>query len=481
MTSSVVGTATQVMKGKLTALYLGAEGVGVYNQISLCFTLMLTVCVLGFPNGITRTISVQHDAKNGEELVVQLSSPFFFLGLLSIFVAGIGALFAGQISNFLFVDNGERATLVALVLAGVPLAVAGNIYKALLNGTRSVRTLVRARMSADIASVVVFAGLLIPFGITGAVLGFASLQGIYLVLITYGARGELGNLGVPRFNAFRWDAVKQNFGYGLHGLIVAAAGSLTILILSRWIIDKNGLADSGLFNVAYKVATVYLAGVYAAASGYYYASVVRADTDKDLAKEIDNAIFVYMSLIPPIVVALMAGGEVLLYVLFSKEFIPAAFLLLIFLPADIFRLVAEIIGQALVAKRKLAVSIVLYLSWLGIYTTTAYFLIGDYGITGVALGYLIGQLSICILMLIVGKRVLSFSPNARSWRFIIRGALVAIICAFVTYSIDNPLWKIAAGGALIAVWFGLSALESDFRRQIDKAASAVRELFAAKQ
>jgi len=474
MTSSFIGTATQVAKGKLTAQFLGAEGMGVYNQISLCFTLVLTICILGFPNGITRAISVEHEAGRHDEFAVQLSSPFVFLGLLSLIVSGLGVLFSAQISHLLFVDGGERANLTALVLVGVPLAVIGYIYRALLNGTRSVRALVRARITADLVSVMVFAGLLIPFGITGAVLGFVSLQAIYLALISFGAWRDLGPLSIPRISAFRWIAIRQNVGYGLHGLVVAAAGSLTILILSRWIIADRGLADSGLFNVSYKIATVYLAGVYAAASGYYYASVARARNNVAVAKEIDNAIMVYMSLIPPLVAALMAGGDVILQVLFSKEFVPAAILLLILLPADIFRLVAEVIGQALVAKRKLAVSIALYLSWIGIYMGASYYFIEDYGIVGVAIAYLIGQLSLCVLMLAAGKRVLSFAPSARSWRFITRGVLLAFGCAIATFSIEVVPLKIVAGAALVAIWFGISCLEEDFRRQFDKAIHALK-------
>lgn len=473
MTSSIVGTATQVLKGKFAAVYLGPDGMGVYNQISLCFTLVLTLCVLGFPNGITRNVAVEVGNGSRDRIRVHLSSAFLLLGIFSLVACGVGVLFSAAISNFLFVDGGERANLVVLVLLGVPLAVIGYVYRALLNGTRSVQALVWSRMIADLMSVAVFVGLLIPFGITGAVLGFVGLHAIYLVLITISTYRELGKLSLPRFASFEWSAVRANLGYGAHGLIVAVMGSASTLLVSRWIISDSGLDDSGIFGVAYKVATVYLAGVYAAATGYYYASVAQAKDQNAVAREIDNAIMIYMALVPPLIAGLMAGGEILMLLFFSAEFLPAAAILLLLLPGDMFRLMSEVIGQALVAKHKLLVSICCYSVWILSYLFGARYLIGDYGIMGVAGAYFIGQLCLLGVILAAGKITLGYLPNLRAISFFVRAAMLVGLCALASSQIESLFLRCAVALGMTCVWFGISLLDQRFRSLASRALSQV--------
>lgn len=463
MTSSVIGTVTQVAKGKLSAVFLGTEGVGVYNQVSLFFSLMMTMCVLGFPNGITRKVAVEHEIKNWGAIESQLSSFFFFLGLVSLFASVVVVGFSSTISAFLFDDGGQRANLVSLIMLGVPFATLGYIYRALFNGTRSVKTLVKSRIKADVVSVGIFAGLIIPFGISGAVLGFVSLHILYLVLLMLEVKRTLPEIGAPKIHKFNLEDIRGSLGYGLHGMAVAIVGGLTTLIVSRWIISNSNLSDGGLFSVAYKVASVYLAGMYAAASGHYYASVAKADGMASVNNVINGAIRVYMSIIPPIVGLLISGGGVLMIAFFSVDFVPAASLLLLLLPGDIFRLVSEVIGQALVAKKRLLASFVIYCGWVASYLALAHILIAGYGILGVAAAYLFSQIILLVLMSCSGIYLLSYRPDRQTIAFFLRGLALAGACAVSSYLVKDELLKILSGVVCILAWGAISLLDPEFK------------------
>ncbi|WP_325128608.1 oligosaccharide flippase family protein [Arenimonas sp.] len=471
MGSSILGSLTQVLKGKISALVLGPAGVGVVNQLTLCFSLFLTASSLGVPNGIARNIAVHQREEDEEAIRAQLSSSFIFLAAVSLGFSGLGMLLSPLISDMLFDDGGGRANLVVLVLLGVPVGVAGLVYRSLLNGTRSVKQLTFARMAADVLSVAVFAALVVPFGIPGAALGLVSLHLLYLVLISWGARVAIGALSRPRLAAFRWQAVRMNMGFGIHGLVIAVLTIFSTLLVSRWIITDFGIAESGLFSVALKVTSVYLGGLYAAASGYYFASIARAQTPEELADQIDKAIALYMVIVPPIIVGLMAGGDLIVRILFSAEFLPVATILLVLLPGDVLRLVAETIGQAILARKHFVLSAGIMLAWTVCYMVLVKILMARYGLIGIALAYLVSHAGLMVAFLVAGRIVLGYLPRISSTLFAIRGFALVGVTAFAVYGVDYWPIKIAIGVVALAGWAVVSSFDPQFaahaRKSID--------------
>ena len=99
-------------------------------------------------------------------------------------------------------------------------------------------------------------------------------------------------------------------------MAVVITGILTTLIISRAIIEGEGLAENGIYTMALKVATVYLGALSASAAGYYLPSLSAARKDEDFFDLIDRTLCLYMYIIPPIALVLMAGGEFLMRILF---------------------------------------------------------------------------------------------------------------------------------------------------------------------
>lgn len=57
MSASLFGSATRSSKAKISAVFLGAVGVGVFNQLTLVYNLAMTLSSFGFRNGVTRNIA----------------------------------------------------------------------------------------------------------------------------------------------------------------------------------------------------------------------------------------------------------------------------------------------------------------------------------------------------------------------------------------------------------------------------------------
>ncbi len=460
---SVIGTLTQVAKGKLGAVVLGPDGTGVLNQLTNAWNLLYSLAGLGFYNGIVRRIAEARSRDDSEALARQLSTSLIFLTAVASLGAIVSVTLARPISNALFADGGQHASLVAITLISVPFAIMAQTYRGLLSGCQLVRPIVTAQVVSDILGLVLFVILVLRLNLLGAALAFSGLQVLKLVLQIATVRRALpGTAVLPRAAMFSWREVGTNAGYGINGLFMVAVSVLTIVIVSRWIIAARGLGGNGIFSVAWKVSSVYFGAIYSSASSFYFPSLV-ACRDEDLRVRINEAISLYFYLLPPLIITLMTTGDDLMVLLFSAEFGPAAALLLLILPGDLFRVLAEAMGMAFLARRRLLAYTLTYLLWASVFLALSWILLQRYALMGVAGAYLASQVVSAAAVYLCARRSFSFTFAGSSLRTMAAGILAVALAAGALSQAPAPLWRYAQGAAVLAIWFALAWTDSRFR------------------
>jgi|GEM_PF-2378581 len=466
----LVGVLTQVIKGKLTAVFLGTYGVGILNQLTSFWGLFSTVSGLGFYNGMVRNLSGFWGEDDKAAFRAHISTSTFFLMGFSLILTFLGCLNSGLISNAIFADGGQRADYVALILLSVPIFIMAQIYKAILNATRSTSGMVKSRMAADIASVAVLAILIWPLGLQGAILAYIALHALFLLFSVLQTRKIIGSdILLPKPKLFDWKHIRSNLGFGLNGLVMVSVGIITAIIVSRWVIKDFGAEENGIYSMAVKVGTVYLAGFTAAAGGYYFPTLAAAKNTEERTDCINSTLSFYFYLMPPIMIGLMSGGEIMMQVLFSKEFIPAAVLLLFLLPADLFRLIAELLGLPLIVEKRLIIVSSLYTIWAGLYLFFGATLLPIYGIAGLALAYLLSQICNAVFLAIAIRGSIGYRISKGAAFSILRGALAVFLTAVFLWFYDGYLVSFAVSAFILGVWFVLSLTDAEFMRLVRQA------------
>ncbi len=467
--ASAIGSVTQVIKGKFTATVLGAEGVGILNQLTSLWSLLCTLASLGFYNGLLRHLAPAWDAGDREAFRTHISSNTFVMMTSAFLFAIGGCVFSAELSDVLFGDDGARADLVCLIMLGIPVFIASQLYRAMLNATRSVTAVVRARIGADVLSVFVMVALLYLYDLKGAVLGYVGLHALFLGFTFYFVRKVLGrDVALPQPSRFSFQEVRVNLGFGLNGLIAVSVGLLTTILISRWIITSLGADASGLYMMAIKVATVYLGGLSATAAGYYFPTLTKAKTDGEMFQIMNKTWLIYLYMLPPVIVLLMSGGEWLMWLLFTAEFIPAALLLLLILPGDLFRVTAETVGMALLARKRLVISTGSYIIWAIVYISLAAYLMPRYGLIGVAAAYFLSQIYNAAQHLLISWLVIGFVPARTNVLAAIRALALVGAAAFLVRLDFGTLPHLALTLLILGVWTGLSCIDAEFRNGLAK-------------
>lgn len=476
---SSIGTLTQIVKGKLGAIFLGVEGVGVLNQLTNAWGLLYTFSGLGFYNGIVQRISQADSIDDEESIKRQFTTSLVFISVFSIVVTACSVVFSPFISNFIFSDNGEKTWLVIVALSSVPFAVIAQTYVGLFSGYRLVRQVVAAQVLADIAGLFVFIILVINAKLLGAVFAFSISHILKLIVQIYFANRQFaGNLRGPLKSYFQWVEVSRNLGYGASGLILVLAGIATTMLVSRWIIDLLGMHANGIFSTAWKVCSLYFGALYASASGYYFPSLSSARNNVELRNKINEAITLYLYILTPIAVGLIIGGGELMKILFSYEFVVAASLLLWFLPGDLFRIIAETIGLSFLAKRRLIIYTATYFIWAALFLLLSWICIRTYGLIGVGYAYLISHAINALVALIFARFTFGFTFSNQTIYSSCFGLLSAFMAALIV-SADLLWWvQYGAGLFILLVWMFLSWRDAQFRELVEAFLSKVKRLIS---
>lgn len=450
--ASFIGTATQIAKGKLSAVFLGVAGVGVVNQVVGVWGLASLMAGLGFYSGMVRHLSESWARDSTIDFQSHLTSSAIVTFLASLLLTIAGCLGSEHISRWVFGPAIDHADLISLMLLGLPVFTLSQVYRAILSATNSVKALVRARIFADLSSVALFAALIYAWNIRGAVLGYAGLHVLYLLAVMYLSRNRVNFREMFSIRHFKTEQVRKNIPFGVNAIIASSVGIVSTLTVGRHLIETMGLAANGLFATAMKVTTAYLGGLAAAASGQVFPEVARCKTSEEMVGVINQVLRVYFLVIPPVIVVLMGLGPDLMRVLFSEEFVPAAALLLIILPADLFRIFAETTGIPLMAIKRLKLSTGLYIVWASLYVSLVFLLGAKWALIGYALAYLLSQCCYAVLVYGAALKTYGFRLTQQNAHLIsISLCTVAVNGAVLHYSADRMVGLLCVA-TLLSTW-----------------------------
>lgn len=462
--SSVIGTATQVVKGKLGAVVLGPEGVGILGQLTNLWSLFSALSGLSFFNGIIQRVASGIRDENQLVVAKQFSTSLLFLTLFACVTSLLGAVLASPISHLIFSDNGERAGLVALILLSVPFGITSQTYRSLLTGHSLVKPVVKAQVAADVLGVLAFIPLLLSFGLWGAVAAFGLLQvfklgfQVRVVALSVGRRFLL-----PSYRLFEWKEVKKNVTFGANGIVMQIMSIGSALIVVRLIITSAGIDAAGIYSAAWKISTLYFAAIYAAAGGYFLPMLVATRSNIELSERINETASLYLYFLPPAIIALVVSGPEILTVLFTSEFRTAAVLIAFMLPADLLRITAETTGLVYLAKRKLLVYSTIYAVWTMAFLSLSFFMLTLWGLVGVAVAYLIAHALNFVIIGSLVRRDFGFTMSHRTKAAFFSGCLACAAASVLALCAASLSIRLGLGAAIGLAWLRFSWRDAEFR------------------
>ena len=321
---------------KYVAIAFGAAGVGVLSQGTQVQQLAVSIASLSLAAGmIQRMLSGARDQDPEREKRV-LATAFCAQMVMMIFGTLIILPFLPQLSELIF-DRADMKIHFIFILLSVPFYVMSSGYiEALFFSLNRFDLYVKSSVVAAVLGLFVFIALVYFAGIYGMFLSFLASGALFLALNIGFIYKERKPAEIFILKGFSWQEFAVLFRYSSVLLAGGMASYFTNLALRTYVVNKLGIEMNGLIQVP------------VALSAYYSSLLTNLMWSKlhTRASEVGNSEIMhrdFFQILDFLVLAqvgmaiiLMAGLELFITLIYTKEFMPAKELVAVFLLGDLF-------------------------------------------------------------------------------------------------------------------------------------------------
>lgn len=351
-----------LMSFKVLALWFGPEGVGLFAQLRQIIQTATLGATFGGTNLVVQGLAARDNEAERREF---RRGAFRLTGMAGVALGLWMLLAAPQIASLtLSTTDPELVWVIRWLALAVMLNVAATYLMAVLNGYRAFGSLAIAQVLGPLVlTLFLVAGWLggtfrLSFIVT---IGFLAGFGVALLVGLLGVARlskEHRYVGTHQVKSGVWQDRSKLLHFALSSVAAALSSVVTLLIIRAWIIEAEGLAYAGLFEVGWTLTFNYMT-LFLTACNISYLPALSASKSPE-AQRICILKTTYLVLGGSLIVgcSLIAWPLGLIAFFYSPEFGAAREIIVVLVLAIIVRGVSWVYGSVMLAARSLRAMLV---------------------------------------------------------------------------------------------------------------------------
>lgn len=321
---------------KVVAVYTGPSGMALLGQVQSAVSALNGIMSSSVGNGIVRYTSEHNNKGYGHCSLWWRASLQWALILYGI-IMPILVYYSEDVAIWLFYDK-SYAWLVSLCAFTLPLSTLGTLFTSIINGYKNFKRFVILGMISVIISSACMILFIINYNLKGALIA-AVMQSVLIgfIMIVFNIRQPWFKL---RFFLGKTTAEsrKQVGSYIIIALVSAVMAPVTLIIVRNILIGTVGWEQTGEWQAVWKISEVYLGVITIALSTYYLPQLSSLPDTEAIIKEIHKTALVVIPLAIIMAAAVYICRDLIITILFTKEFSGARELFLIQLIGDVIKI-----------------------------------------------------------------------------------------------------------------------------------------------
>lgn len=451
----VINMLCSLIRNKVIALFLGAEGVGLIGLFNSSIEMVSSLTNLGLRQSSVRDVATAH--KRGREALERISGVVrklsFVLGLFGAMVF-IGA--APLLSKVTF-GSDENLWSYVILSASLLFNALSSGEQAILQGSEKLKTFAKSSVYGSIISLIVSVPLYYYLRIEGVVPSLL-LASLFTFIFNYIAskREKLKSQKTTIKTAFKEGSPMLKLG-----VYMTISGFMTTLlsyILIAWMNRYASIDEVGYYQAGYTLVTRYVGLIFVAMSAEYYPRLASVQNDNraislQVSRQMESSILILL----PIIVLFLIFQEWIIELLYSQQFTVVISYVGWAMPGVLFKAISWSLGFILLAKGEgklflitelisdttsLAISISLYLTM---------------GLEGLGLAYTINFIIYTTYMWIICKKRYDFNPEKVLY-FIIAVSMLLVYLQAILINFEISTLIIPLILSFIAITFSSTVL-----------------------
>ncbi|MDC8004459.1 O-antigen translocase [Aureisphaera galaxeae] len=428
-----------VIRSKVIAILIGAEGMGIASLFMSTLNMVNGVTNLGMDKSAVKDISYAREKKDEtgiQKAIAILSRVTWITGIVG---TGLIMLTSPWLSELAF-GNREYTLLFVWVAISLLFIQLTNAKLAILQGIRRHRALAKANLLGNFLGLVGTLPLYYFYGIDAIVPAIILATFLSLAVTHY----------FSLKNKIKIDSIgnKAAFTQGKSmirlGIMLSISGLMSLLaayILQIYISAKGGVDQVGFYNAGFVILNTYVGLIFSAMATDYFP---RLSGIIDDLKKIQQTVFeqahVALLLISPIIVVFIAFAPQIIRILYSGEFDPAIVFVSWAIMGMFFKAVSFSVGYIIIAKGDSNLFLKTTFSFNTLLLTLNILGYTYYGLLGLGISFLVYYIVHFIaIQIITYFRYRFYLKKDFYWVFIV--CLFICTGAFLASFLETVLWK----------------------------------------
>lgn len=457
-----------VVRNKIVALLLGAEGVGVIGLFNSTLAFIQTGTSLGVHQSAVRDVSEANGQKDEERFsrIISLTNK------LVLWTGTFGLVATVLLSPLLSVwtfGNYDYTLAYVLLASVVAMQTYSNGQLAILTGMRRLRALAKASMIGSVVGLITSVPLYFVLGQRGIVpsLILAALSAL-IVSTSFVRKIDYRRIKFSFHEFVGESSTMVKMGVSL--MLVSFSIAFFNLVVSAYIRSHGSLEIVGYYNAGTTIISSYFGIVITAMTTDYYPRISAVNADnKKLMEEVNRQSAVGLVMCLPLVTLFVFCSPLIVQILYSKDFLNTIYFTDWAIFGTIITVCSNSMGMILLAKQasRIFVTTVLLQRFAMIFVYL--FLYRSFGLSGLGIAYMaMGALHFAVVSVVMYTFYgITFSRKTLQLLAIV---IVAMLLSIFARHLPLLYWRLASGALLIALacaysyWFMKKEMGLDLLR-----------------
>lgn len=387
---------------KAVAIFIGPTGLAIIGQFQNIQGIIRTVAQGGINSGITKYTAEYY---NDELQRANLWSTSLKITIgLSLVLSVLLLITSKQLSIYTFNEDSYRYVFIVFGFTLFLFSI-NQLLLSVLNGLKEIREFISINITQSLYSLVFTTFLIVFWQLDGALFALVTNQSIIFFVLLYRLKNHV---------LITWESLNKSFDkeiaiklskYSLMTLASIATIPVSQLYVRNFIGENLSWAEAGYWQAMMYISTMYLMVVTTALSTYYLPRLSEINSRLELRRELIDGYKIITPLIALITISVFFSKNIVLWILFSKDFEPMLVLFKWQLLGDFLKINSWLLGYILIAKAKTKTVISTEIFFSITFAFLSVVFVDLFGLVGVSYAYATNYLFHLITMFFVTRRL----------------------------------------------------------------------------
>ena len=401
--STIIRMLAGIISVKFVAYIVGPSGVALIGQLQSFISITNSGANMGMGQGTIKYLSENRKDKIKHQKI--LSSSFFVTVFCSIIISTVILVFYNTIGNYLFKTNDFDFIIIILALSLSFYAVQQILTQA-LNGYQEIKKLIAAKIVTSIIGLIFTLLLVYIAGVEGALLALVITQIIGFIVLIYFSLKSSWFKKEMFFSGYDKETLKRLFKYSLMTFVSFILLNVRQIYLRDYVIENLSANAAGHWQAIWKISEIYLTVITFSLSIYYLPKLSSVNDKQTLKKEIFKGYKLILPVVFVLSILMYLFRDLIILILFSKEFNPVRDLFLYQLIGDVLKIASWLLSFMMIAKAMTKEFLITEVVSISLFLILSLCFFNNYGVLGLTYAFAINYAIYLIMMIVLFRKLL---------------------------------------------------------------------------